>query len=254
MILRHALPRTVERGVTTALTADVYSGAGAQQTATVATVAISDGNTEILAATAATSLGPPASYTLTGATTTGLGLSSTWLEVWEMTIGGQVYHFRRPAMLVRHAFVPTITDTDLVARHVDLLNSQVLPSSITSYETYRQAAEEMIQRALLRRGRRPWLIFDAWELTDAHIECTLHLIMLDFASSLGDGRYKELADYYGKKWIASFDAMQFRYDETEDGDILTENTVASVPFLNITAGAPNVYEYSGPGIPYGRCR
>jgi hypothetical protein len=254
ILLRHALPRTIERGVLTTLSADVRDSAGTEQTCTAATVAISASGRTILAATAATSLGPPVTYSL-AATDEDESLSESWLEVWTVTIGGVVYHLRRPAMHVRHAWHPTITDLDLVnGRHGDLLNDQVKPSNIDTYETYRNAAEEMIQRELFRKGRRPHLIFDAWELVDCHIECTLWLIFADFHSAIGDGRYKDLAigedgkGGYKKAWRDSFDALQFRYDAAQSGTIDTNDTVASSPIVTLTAGRPNTRSYSGRGI------
>jgi hypothetical protein len=258
MIVRSTLPRTIERGVTTTLTLDVYSDASVQQTiegTPPGTVTITAGSTAIVSAGAVTA-STPATYSLAGSVTEGLGLSDRWLEVWSVTVGSTPYLFRQPAMLVRHAFHPTITDQDLTSRHSDLLDSSVLPAGLTSYETYRTAASEMIQRALLRKGRRPWLIFDAWELVDAHISATLALIFDDLASSIGDGRYRILArgedgrSGYHAEWVRQFEGCQFRYDESETGTIDTNDTVTTSPVVTLSAGRPGVHRYSGRGIGY----
>lgn len=251
---RYGVPRTIERGVATTLTLPIYDAASVAQTVDTipgATLTITDGARTVLSAASVT-VGPPASYALTAETTEDEPLSDRWLEVWSVYVGGQRYYLRRPAMLVRQAFRPTITDTDLTDRHSDLL--ALLPSSLTSYEPYRAAAEEKIQRALIRRGRRPHLIFDPWELADAHVECTLGLIFSDFASSIGDGRYKVLADGedgkggYNAAWQRSFDACQFRYDTAETGGITTNDTVASSPSVVVTAGRPGQRRYYGRGV------
>lgn len=250
-LLRHALPRTVERGVPTTLDADVRDAAGEVPTLTAATLTITDGGTVILAATNATTLSP-LTYDLAALESP---LSASWLEVWTVTIGGMQHRLTRPAMHVLHAFRPTITDQDLVERHSDLLHPQVKPSTLDSYEPYRKAAAEKVQRALLRKGRRPHLIFDQWELVDALVECTLFLIFTDFASAIGDGRYRILAEGedgkggYGKAWERSFEGAQFRYDSAETGAITTNDTESSSPMVVITAGRPNRGGgYYGPGI------
>ncbi len=251
---RYGVPRTIERGVDETLTLEVFNAASVAQTiATIPapTLTITNGGATVLDAVSATG-GSNASYALAGSVTTSLGLSDRWLELWTVTIGGVAYTLRRPAMLVRHAFRPTITDTDLTDRHSDLL--ALLPSNLTSYEAYRTAAELKIQRALIRRGRRPHLIFDPWELADAHIECTLGLIFADFASSVGDGRYKILADGedgksgYNAAWQRSLDACQFRYDAEESGGIATNDTEATSPMVVVTAGGRHNGRYTGRGI------
>ena len=50
-----------------------------------------------------------------------------------------------------------------------------------------------IQTALIRQGERPQLVLDAWQLRSLHAYRTLELFYRDAASSVGDGRYIELA-------------------------------------------------------------
>ncbi len=85
MITRYQLPRFIERGVATTLTMDVYNDAGTQQTASAGTFTLYKGGTALLDAVAVSSLGPPASYSLTAGTTTGETLADNWLEVWALT-------------------------------------------------------------------------------------------------------------------------------------------------------------------------
>ena len=111
-------PRSVERGVSTTLTLTITDTlTGTVQTPSAATVAIYDSSTVILAATAATTLGAggySCTYALSAATIPdSIRLTDQWLEVWTLTIGGVSYTFRMTGYLCRHAYHPTLTDSDL---------------------------------------------------------------------------------------------------------------------------------------------
>lgn len=237
LVTRFAGPRMIERGVAQSLTFPVFSAAGAEQTATAATVTLQVENRTVLAATAATSLGPPASYSLLAATTTSEALSDRWLETWAMTIGGTPYTFRRAAYLVRHVFYPTITDTDLTDVHAEL--TELLDSDVDDYSRYREAAREKIERHLIKKGRRPELIFDNWALYDAHRALTLHLIFRDYASSIGDGRYTELAAEYLEEWKSEIESVRFRYDDQLSGTIDSGDKEGGEPSIILTSAPRN---------------
>ena len=204
----------IERGVDAALTADVYDAAGVQQTPTAATVAIYAGSKLIVDATAVHAA--PSTYTLLAALTADESLSDEWQERWSLTIGGTVYTFRRDAYLVRHILYPVITDTDLTELHSDLADLRDADQS--TFEVQRTAAWGRIERKLIALGSRPQLVLNAWVLKDVHVWTTLAILFADFASSVGGGRYLELADHYRGRvadWWES-DAV-FRYDADEDG-------------------------------------
>lgn len=218
MIARTLLPAMIERGRDTAVSLDVFSDAGAQQTASAATVVFYDGGEEVIASVAATTTGPPASYTVPAATTTGRALSAEWLAVWTLTISGTDYVFQQPCYLVRRQLYPTITDTDLTRRHSDL-DALRDTANMATFEPYRVAAWERIQRQLIRRGNRPALILDSFALTDLHVAETLADLFRDFGSSLGDSRYTDMAAHYAEVAKAEWGSIVFRYDEDEDGTI-----------------------------------
>jgi hypothetical protein len=235
---RRTTPRIIERDVAVALTLDVRDAADAQKTATAATIAIYIGSRELLAAVAVTSLGPPASYSLTAALTTSEALTDRWLEVWSMTIGGAPYVFRQPGYLVRHAYQSVVTQADLVALYPNLADTSVLPGDLTDYSGFLDRAREFVERQLIKRGRRPHLIFDSFALVDAEVHLALHYIFTYFHSDLGDGRYKELADTHRDAFDAEWKSLSFRYDETEQGTIQRDDTIASQTPLALTSGRP----------------
>ncbi len=233
LIVPHQLPRIVERGVATTLSLDVLSAASVQQTASAGMVTVKLGSVVIVDA-AAVSVGPPATYSLLASATSGEGLSDAYLEVWSLTIGGTPYVFRRPGYLVRHVFFPTIGDSDLTDRDSDLL--EILPTAETTLEKYREAARKKIERDLLRKGRRPWLVFDSYDLVDAHIALTLSYIYRDLHTKIGDGRYKEEYEARQKEYQRELGSASFRYDGNESGSIDDEVATPSQGPLVLTAG------------------
>lgn len=235
LIVAHQLPRMIQKGVVATLDLDVYSAASAQQTASAATVTINLGTRTIVDAAAATALGPPATYTLTAATTEDEGLSDQYLEVWSVTIGSTVHTFRRPGYLVRHLFYPTITDTDLTDRDSDLLN--IVRSTVTDLSQYREAARKKIERDLLKKGRRPWLIFDNYQLADAHIALSLAYFYRDNAIAIGDGRYDEEEEKRMAEYEKEMAGANFRYDTDETGDITDESMTAATSTLRLTSAS-----------------
>ena len=238
LIARHQLPRIVERGVEQDITLDVYSSASVQQTATAGSLTIKLGSVVLVdSRDLSASLGPPASTTLSSALTASASLSDAWLELWSLTIGGQAYTFRRAGFLVRHAFYPTINDDDLTDRDGDLLN--LVAGLETSLEKYRETARKKIERDLLRKGRRPWLIFDSYELSDAHIHLSLHYFYREQHTQANDSRYADAAQYHWDRYVAEFDAIAFRYDDDESGDIgSSEETPSTAAGPVVLTAAP----------------
>lgn len=234
---RFATPRTIEVGVAQTLTLAVYDEAtGAEQTASAGTFELWDGSEAVLDATTCSSYGPPATFSLTSSHTTGRSPSDMALEIWRMTIGGVAYVFRRTAYLVRHAYHPCISDSDLYARHAEL--QSLLPAGTTTYGPQIEIARERIERDLIKRGRRPALILDSWALFDAHLYLTLHVVYSDFALAIGDGRYSELSDKYETLYREEMDGLRFRYDEDDTGVVNSRDQESGSPPLVLTAGNP----------------
>lgn len=234
MILRRQLPRIVQAGVAQTLDWDIYSDAGVQQTPTAATVSIYLGS-EALVEDGDVTEAAPSTYALAASVTTGRDPADDYLEILSATIGGQDYTFRVSGYLVRHAYVPSITDTDLTDRHTELAN---FSTKLGGYQTHRDEANRDLQLDLLQRGRRPWLIFDVYDARRLHIYKTLFHIFNDFTSVVGDGKYERLRDQYARLYAEGLESMNFRYDTNETGTIDdTDRDPASGPIV-VTAGRP----------------
>lgn len=215
--LRQRLPRVVQIGQPATLDLDLYDDTG-QLTATVATVRVVVGGVELLASTAATTLGPPASLTLASGVTTGQQPSESWVEEWSVTVGGVALAFERKGYLVRTLYHPGLVDDDLIDADADLLN--LLPSTKTTLEHYRRRAAEKVQRDLLRKNRYPWLVFDVWQLTDAHIHLSLSYIYRDLAIKMGSQtRYAEEATRRLEAYDAEMEQIVFQDVADEDDEL-----------------------------------
>lgn len=243
-------PRMVQLGSDWSLTLELYNDTnGAQVTATAATVAISDGGSELLAAVSATTLGPPASYSLLGTVSTGWSPSDLVKEDWTATIAGVTgLKFEVTTYLCRVVYQPTMTHARLIRRYPDLAN--MMRSGQTNWTEKIKEAQDQIARDLIKKGRRPQLIFDKWALVDAERYLSLALIYDDLSLSIGDGRYKERAQEQRDLYeVEMSEKINFRYDKYQTGTISSsDQESANVPVM-ITAGVRRG-NFSGYGRPY----
>ncbi len=118
---------------------------------------------------------------------------------------------------MREVLHPVITDSDLTALHSDL--ADLRDPDQTTFETQRSDAWIVLQKWLIQKGNRPQLIVDDWQLRDVHRYLALENVFRDFASSVGDGRYRELADFYRQKALDEFNSLALTYDFDEDGTV-----------------------------------
>lgn len=199
------------------LSVDVYDQAGVQQTAIAGTVSVFSGSATVVDEAVVSVFGPPATYTLTAATTANEQTSDRWLVVWTLTIGGATHVFQRPASLVLRILDPVLIDADLVELHSDL--EELRDPSQTSFEAQREAAWVQVNRWLIDKGNRPNLIVGSDALRDVHRYKTLEIIFRDWALSVGDGRYSELAETYRTLAQDAFDRTQLLYDRDESGQL-----------------------------------
>ena len=145
-----------------------------------------------------------------------LPVGEGWQEEWSLVFSDGVTRiFRRSAALVLRAVHPVITDADLLACYSDL--DDLRPSDSSSYQGPIDEAWRQIIGRLVGRGRFPYLILDAWSLREIHLETTLSLIFRDFASSIGEGRYLDLAESHKKTAASAWRSLSFDYDKDHDG-------------------------------------
>jgi len=214
---------------------------------TAGTFTLKQGGKVLLDAVPCTTLGASltptsATYDLLAGATTGEALGSDYLEIWTLTA---VVHaapitveFRRSATLVLSGLWPMVSDVDLVARHSRL--DDLLPPGEINWARYRELAWEILNRDLIKKGRRPELVLDSYALIDAHVYKSLELIFRDLSTLVGDGRYTEFAILYGEAYTAEWEVIQFRYDRNEDN---------AIDPGELESGSPSLWLGVPPGFP-----
>jgi hypothetical protein len=210
-------PDELQRGVTQTLSLTVYDdGTGATKTATSGTVSIYAGSRKVIDE-ATVSAGNPSTYSLAASSTSTESLAGDWLEVWSLVIDGATQVFSRPAFLVRRPYRHVLTQGDVTELHPELADRET--AGTLDLDGTIQAADAVVRRDLIKLGNRPELVFDVWALLDAHRAKTLELIFRADAQSVGDGRYRELADYYAEQYREEWGRVSFTYDSDQDGVI-----------------------------------
>lgn len=238
-IHRYFLPRCIARNRDFTPRLSVFDLAGGAETLTGPGAYTLDLDGSAIYTTAALSYGAGFAVTtaaIPAAETDGEALSDRYTETWEVVTTAGPRTFTRPCSVVRNELFPVITDTDLIALHSDL--ADLRDPDQTTYETQRADAWIVLNKWLIQKGNRPQLIMDDWMLRDVHRYLALHTIFRDFATSVGDGRYAQLAAEYREKAALEFDKLTPAYDFNEDG-INDEGEVKAanpVVFLQVPRG------------------
>lgn len=233
-----SLPRTAEIGRSNVLTLPIVDDAGATQTPGSGSTLTVRLGTLVLLDEVAVPAAAPAAYTMTAGTTTGQAPSAEYQEIWTLAGLGT---FTWSGFLVRYAYYPTVTETHLLQRHPELLD--LLPAGETTAEKYLIAAADQVQKALMKRGRRPWLVVDSWALHDAELYYALHLWAQDArmrTAGAPSNTYRELAAEYlqGFKDELGPNGVQFRYDDDEDGVVSADQVETPVASGVVLTGGP----------------
>lgn len=232
------------KGVDNTLTLDVNSGANAQQTASAATIGIFRGplKVEVVAAgTAATGLGPPATYTLDASDTSALTIDPTekWDVQWKQTIGGVVEEFRRPGWLVEFRPRPQIVDQDLVDAEPELGSFVLAGGSLADTQTQIVDAWDYLLWDLYRRGIQVHQITDGASLIWPHIARSI-------ANLYGMARWTDDDHFQDKRteWLAIYeDAMgrPFPIDADASGAADEQDKVPADPAWPVSPTRPRVW-------------
>lgn len=216
---RFRTSETIERGRTQILSCPT-SRAGATATPTSGTISIyrPDGTALVSAQAVTIPGGGVAQYSLPGASTTSEALGEGWLIEWSLVMPDTVTHtFRQDGAIVRRVLQIAISQDDLIQRHSDLPS---ILGSATSYQPYIDEAWWTIQNRLIAAGRRPYLVMQPSAFRDCHLMLALHLIWLDFSTSVGDsGRYQALASHYLTAYEQAWGQLRFSYDEMDENRV-----------------------------------
>lgn len=236
------LPRMIKRGENQVLDITWFQdGAAIIAPVVSATVTLKQGS-RVLVSNAPAVIGGPtysATYNLAAGVTADLSLSDTMLEIWTLTNATGSVTARRSGHLVRTILYPMVTDSDLIARHARI--EDIRPPTVSNFTSYIDLAWEIINRDLLKKGRRPELVLDSYALIDMHIYKALELIFRDATTFVGDGRYADLAERYGLAYVDEWENVQFRYDRNTNDALEDGEREAASP--SIWLGEPPVVRY-----------
>ena len=217
---RHGLPDFLVRNRINLIECPVYSGSTLTAPAS-GTVSVYQGDGTVLVdAAAVTVTADIATYSIAAAALpTTLALEDNWLIVWSLVLAGVTHTFQRPAALVRRELHPVVTPADLSAIHQDA--SSLLAAGQT-LAGFLDEAWDMLQRRLIAAGRRPYLIISDFALFDVHRHLAGYLLYNDAASSVGDGRWSEVAEHHLDRYEQEWARLSLSYDMDEDGLIASD--------------------------------
>ena len=214
---RIPFPDYLERGRTQLVTLEVYRDGALEAPSSGTFTLIDASGVEQVSAAAVSVVGSRAQYSISAGTLPDtLPLGEGWQGVWSLVFSdGVTREFVRSGALVLRALHPVVTDADLLACYSDL--DDLRPANMTSYQGPLDEAWRQLIGRLVGKGRFPYLILDPWSLREIHMEITLSLIFRDFASSVGEGRYLDLAESHKKTAASAWRSLTFQYDSNHDG-------------------------------------
>lgn len=209
-------PELLERGRDNRCTCPV-ARAGAAVAPSAGTFTALDGSGMAVVSGAVSVVGGVASFTVLASALAGRSLAEDWTVEWALAMPDGVSHtFRRSAALCRRRLYPSITDSDLIARHSDL--GELRPSSQASYQGQIDAAWEELLSFLRQQGSLPHRIISAEELRLPHLFGTLALIFTDFMLTAGgEARWAALADKYSREAFHARQRITVRFEVDDSG-------------------------------------
>lgn len=211
----------IERGVDTTLYAPMYlDGALVAPTADpVITIYDENGDAVVSAATGTTD-GNVSEYTLAAATSTSLDLAEGWRAEWTLTHAGGTVRASNVAHLVRRLIHPVISDVDLFEEVKALDPGGTAPiTAYSNFQTFLDGAWRKLQRWLIRKGQRPWLVLEPSGLAEPHLYATLELVFADLVVQSNNPDYAATARDYRERYRGALADLSLIYDRDEDGDV-----------------------------------
>lgn len=218
---RHGIPDFIVRARLNLIECPVYAGSTLTAPSS-GTVSIYNGSGTLLVdpAPAVTITANIATYSLAAELLpSSMSLEDNWLVVWSLVIAGSTHTFQRPAALVRRELHPVVTPADVSAIHQDA--SSLLASGQT-LANFIDEAWDVLQRRLLAAGRRPYLVISDFALFDVHRHLAAYLLFNDAASSVGDGRWSEIAEHHLDRYEQEWARLSLTYDMDEDGIVASD--------------------------------
>jgi len=228
-IHRHSLPLSVERGSDQTLSLELIDDAGVAASVSAASLVLKNGLTVLLTAADAED-GGVATYDLDGSTSTPWGLTEDLFAVWTVTVDGVQYTYKQTGSVCIWAYAPTLTAQDIYVRYPGLRQS----FSVQEVTDMLSSTSGELERRLIGKGRRPFLIMDRWALADVHLDLCLSRLLSSADTTLNDERFRTASVAHMKAYEEGFGRLNFRYDFSESGDVAVAEPAEAVTPLVLT--------------------
>jgi len=227
----YSLPTFLERAKTQVLSMPVYTESATPVAPSAGTFNLYDAAKTLITTGAVTVTGGVATYTVTAAMLPAtLSLSDAWQEEWVLTVNGVVETVRRDCYLCLRTLYNVVNEAMLLRRVTDLNNLR--PSTLSSFQGFRDEAWASVNSRLLQDGRRPFLILNSWALKDVLLDTTLAYIFEDLDTYMGDGRYAARAKEHREAAERGFLSLRLEYDTSQSNKRSeADDSVAAVPVI-----------------------
>ena len=211
-------PSMIERGKAQDLAVTIEEAGAAASVASATFTLYDPEGTKVKDAVAATVAGGTVTGSIAGADTTDKDLGRNWLVEFDVTIAGKVYTFYNDAVLCLSRLYPPIGQTDLIARHSDVVS--LVATSKANLQDYITTAWADVTSRMYSDAVPFWKFRTPSALRGPLFARCFALIFRDYSTLFDSGdRYAELADRYDESYEREFDQMRSKIDLNEDNTI-----------------------------------
>ena len=169
--------------------------------------------------------------------TTDRELARNWLIQFDVTMvaaGGKTYRFYNDAVLCRAQLYSPIGQTDLIARHSDVVN--LVATSKANLQDYIDTAWADITGQMYSDAVPFWRFRTPSALRGPMFARCFELIFRDYSTLFDAGdRYSVLSDRYAEQYDREMDRLPSKIDKDED-NILDGDSVPATASIHLSSG------------------
>jgi len=231
---RFSGPSMIEQGKDQTVSVSIEKdGAAASVTSATFSLYTPEG-IAVVNAEAATVAGGTITGSIATADTNGSSLGKNWLVQFDVIISAKTYRFYNDAVLCAARLYPPIGQTDLIARHSDVVS--LVSTAKADLQDYIDTAWSDITNRMYSQSVPFWKFRSPSALRGPLFARCFELIFRDY-STLFDAsdRYADLADRYAEMYSTEFDQMRNRIDADENNTIDTDS-VPSTATIFLSSG------------------
>ncbi len=211
-------PAMIERNKDQSVSVSIEKDGSAASVASATFTLYDPDGFKVKDAVAATVAGGTVVGVIGAADTASKDLGRNWLIQYDVTISAKVYTFYNDGVLCAARLYPPIGQTDLIARHSDVVN--LVSTAKSDLQDYVDTAWSDITNQMYSDAVPFWKFRTPSALRGVMFAKCFELIFRDYSTLFDSGdRYSELAERYAETYHAEFDQMRSRIDTGEDNTI-----------------------------------